>query len=102
MIYKNVPIFSRLTGKKVEKRQFLDFVNNPNNFDWGETTWALEKSEYIVRFYDFDNDERGKMWLCLKECGMTESIPFSPTMKFGGLSSAGRLKLSKIIKEIYN
>ena len=101
MIYKNIPILSRLTSKKVDNKMFLDFVNNPDNFDWNETTWALEESEYIIRFYDFDNNESGKIWVCLKGCGMTESIPFSPTMKFGGLSSAGRLKLSEILKGIY-
>ena len=101
MIYKNIPVLSRLTGKEINKNALLNFVNNPNNFDWGETTWALEESEYFLRFYDYNNNEVGKIWLCLNKCGMTQSIPFSPTMKFGGLSVEGRLKLSKILKDVY-
>jgi hypothetical protein len=102
VIYKNLPIFSRLTGKEVDKSLFLDFVNNPDNFSWNETTWSLDESEYIIRFYDHSNNEKGKIWLCLNKCGMTESIPFAPTMKFGGLSSAGKLRLLKIINDIYD
>ena len=35
----------------------------------------------------------------MAECGMTESIPFSPTMKFGGLSVIGRYRLTKMINK---
>ena len=52
-IYKNIPIISRLTKKEVDKNKITDFVNNPDNFDWGENTWTINESEYIFRFYDF-------------------------------------------------
>jgi hypothetical protein len=101
LIYKNIPVISRLTKREVDKNKIVDFVNNPDNFDWGETTWTINESEYILRFYDYKNKEIGKIWLCMTDCGMTESIPFSPNMKFGGLSFIGRDRLTKMINEIY-
>ena len=100
-IYKNIPVISRLTKKEVDKNQIIDFVNNPENFDWDETTWNINDSEYILRFYDFENKEIGKIWVSITDCGMTESVPFAPTMKFGGLSLIGTEKLKKMIDEIY-
>jgi len=100
-IYKNVPFISRLSSKKIDKRKILDFVNNPENFDWSETTWTINESEYIFRFYDSENIEIGKIWICLNDCGMTESIPFAATMKFGTLSKIGRENISEIIKKVY-
>ncbi len=101
LIYKNLPIISRLTKREVDKDKIIDFVNNPENFDWDETTWTIDESEYILRFYDLKNNEIGKIWICMTDCGMTESIPFSPTMKFGVLSLIGRDRLTKMINEIY-
>ena len=42
----------------------------------------------------------GKVWLCIEGCGMTKSIPFSPSMKFGGLSNVGRGNLDSLLKRI--
>lgn len=100
-IYKNIPLISRLTGKEIDKNEILDFVSNPDNFDWSETTWTINESEYIFRFYNHKNVEIGKIWICLNDCGMTESIPFSPTMKFGALSKLGKENISEIIQKVY-
>jgi hypothetical protein len=99
-IYSNDFLISRITGKKFsekQKNEIIDFFNNQENFDFGETTWELNEAEYILRFYNKDGNEMNKIWLCLKDCGMTFSKKFSPNMKFGGMSERGRLKISKII-----
>ena len=102
-IYKNEFLISRITSKTLsdkDTKSTIDFFNNPDNFDWGETTWDLNESEYILRFFDNQDNEIGKVWLCVEACGMTESIPFSPNMKFGGLSEDGRKQLDSILKRI--
>ena len=100
-IYKNHFLISRLNSKKInhiEKLQLINFFNDPENFDWSETTWELNEAEYIIRFYNNKDLEIGKVWLCLRECGMTFSKPFSPNMKFGGISESGKLKICNILK----
>ena len=55
VLFRNVFLISRLTKKEISKnsiQELIAFLNNPNNFDWGETTWSLDESEYILRFYD--------------------------------------------------
>lgn len=102
-LYKNQFLISRITSKTLSNENaiaMVDFLNTPNNFDWTETTWRLTESEYILRFFDNDNNEIGKIWLCLEECGMTKSIPFSPNMKFGGLSMTGRENLKDLLGRI--
>ena len=102
-LFKNNLFISRLTSKTVSelsKADLLTFFNNPSNFDWSETTWDLSDSEYILRFYNKENKEIGKVWLCLKDCGMTESEPFSPNMKYGALSKVGKKNLDFILNEI--
>ncbi|WP_422104378.1 hypothetical protein [Winogradskyella sp.] len=100
-IYKNLPFVSRLTGKSLSENQRIElqkFFNSPENFDWTETTWTLKESEYILRFFDQDEAEIGKVWLCLNNCGMTFTNPFSPNMKFGSLNNAGIKKIESILK----
>jgi hypothetical protein len=102
-LFKNNFLTSRLTSKtmsELNKKDLITFFNNPNNFDWSETTWSLSESEYILRFYNKENKEIGKIWLCLEGCGMTESEPFSPNMKYGGLSKVGKENLNYILNEI--
>jgi hypothetical protein len=102
-LFKNNFLTSRLTSKTVSelnKADLITFFNSPSNFVWSETTWNLSKSEYILRFYNKENKEIGKVWLCLEVCGMTESEPFSPNMKYGGLSEIGKEKLNFILNEI--
>lgn len=101
-LYKNALLISRLTSQKItesDKLKLLNFFNNPENFSWGETTWSLDESEYILRFFDEKENEVGKIWLCLKDCGMTKSIPFSPNMKYGGLSKLGRENIKNILND---
>ena len=100
-IFRNIPVISRITGKQVNKTEFLSFFNTPDNFNWSETTWTINETDYILRFYDFNNKTVGTIWICFDECGMTESIPFAPTMKFGGLSGIGKEKLTRMLREIY-
>ncbi|WP_299522326.1 hypothetical protein [Winogradskyella sp.] len=100
-IYRNVPFVSRLTGKSLSENQRLEvqkFFNSPENFDWAETTWTLRESDYILRFFNQEQVEIGKVWLCLNNCGMTFSNPFSLNMKFGSLSNAGIKKIESILK----
>ena len=102
-IYKNQFLMSRITSRTLSNKNAkstIDFFNDPKNFDWGETTWSLKESEYILRFFDNQDNEIGKVWLCIEGCGMTESIPFSPNMKFGGLSNLGRENLDRLLKRI--
>ena len=82
------------------KTEIVSFFNNPANFDWSETTWKVTDSEYILRFYNNQDEEIGKVWLCTEDCGMTKSIPFSPNMKYGSLSETGKERVKKIINKI--
>ena len=102
-LYKNRFLLSRLTSIAVNsqlKDELINFFNNPVNFDWNETTWSVDESEYILRFFNEKDNEIGKVFLCLEGCGMTESLPFSPNMKFGGLSDIGMKKILGIIEQI--
>lgn len=102
-LFRNRFLLSRLTSKtlsKLSKSEVITFFNNPVNFGWGETTWEVAESEYILRFYNKEDKEIGKIWLCLEGCGMTKSIPFSPNMKYGGLSQKGRENISRILTKI--
>ena len=36
-----------------------------------------------------------KIW----NCGMSKSIPFSPSMQFGGVSENGIIKLNKLLNQ---
>ncbi len=102
-IYKNQFLTSRITSRTLsnkDAKSIIDLLNNPDNFDWGETTWKLNESEYILRFFDNQENEIGTVWLCVEGCGMTESIPFSPNRKFGGLSNTGRINLDNLLKRI--
>lgn len=101
-LYQNTFLISRITSKEIsesDKIKLLNFFNNPENFSWGETTWNLDESEYILRFFDEKEIEVGKIWLCLEDCGMTKSIPFSPNMKYGGLSKSGKEKIKEILND---
>ncbi|REG90441.1 hypothetical protein C8P67_1258 [Flavobacterium aquicola] len=102
-LFKNTFLTSRITSKTISnlnKSELISFFNNPINFHWSETTWSLDESEYILRFYDDKDNEIGKIWLCLEGCGMTESIPFSPNMKYGGLSKTGMENINRIINKV--
>lgn len=101
-LYQNKFLISRLTSKDIsqsDKIKLLNFFNNPDNFNWGETTWSLDESEYILSFFDEKKVEVGKIWLCFEGCGMTKSIPFSPNMKYGGLSQLGRKSIKEILDD---
>jgi hypothetical protein len=101
-LYQNTFLISRITSKEIsesDKIKLLNFFNNPENFSWGETTWDLDESEYILRFFDEKEIEVGKIWLCLEDCGMTKSIPFSSNMKYGGLSKSGKEKIKEILND---
>ena len=102
-LYENKLLISRITSKiltEKNKTKMIEFLNNSENFSWSETTWSLKEAEYILRFYNLKNEEIGKVWLCLEGCGMTKSIPFSPNMKFGGISQIGKSRITKILKLI--
>lgn len=100
-LFRNSPFIGSLTSKTLKKEfnsNLVDFFNDSTNFDWSETTWSYRDSEYILRFY---NDDRiaGKIYLCLDKCGMTDTRPFTPNVKFGGLTDEGQRKLESIIND---
>jgi hypothetical protein len=101
-LFKNIPIVSILTGRTLKQNQidsFLNFCNDSTNFDWGETTWGLTEAEYFIRLYNSKDIVVGKIYFCLADCGHIDARPFSPSMKFGMLSTIGLAKINKIINE---
>lgn len=101
--YKNTPFISRFNSKTLSENQIQELVsiiNNPINFDWSETTWRIEESNYFFRFFDKDDKEIGELWVCNEKCGMTEIKPWIPTTKYGGLSEIGKSQLTELIDEI--
>ena len=101
--YKNIPILSRVMGKELaeaHKKKLIAIINNPDNFDWCETTWGIRESNYFFRFFNETDREIGKFWVCFDDCGMTEIRPWVPTTKYGGLSEKGKIKFAELINEI--
>lgn len=105
VLFRNVFLISRLTKKEIVKDSIQDlttFFNNPNNFNWGETTWSLDESEYILRFYNENDKLIGQIWICLEGCNMTFADPFTPNMKYGGLSKEGVEKIKTLLNKRLN
>lgn len=76
-MYYNNWYISRFTSIQLSYKAMtaiVAFLNNSENFSWGETTWNKGEAEYIVRFFDLNNYEIGKIWFCIDCCGMTYSI----------------------------
>ncbi len=66
ILFKNWFLLRRLTSKTISessKSEVISFFNNPVNFDWGETTWEIAESDYILRFY---NKEVELTWIMMK------------------------------------
>lgn len=102
-IFENKPIIGTFTSKTLNKKfntDLIQFFNDSTNFWWGETTWLYRESEYILRFYSEDKIV-GKIYLCLDNCGMIDTKPFTPNVKFGGLTNEGQKKLESIIEDKY-
>jgi hypothetical protein len=100
-LFENRAIFGQLTSKTLKVEQIdilIKFCNDTTNFNWSETTWQTNESEYYCKFYNDKNEVIGKMYFCLDKCGMTSSKPFCPTMKFGGLSEKGQKFIEQLIK----
>lgn len=101
-LFKNTPLVSVFTGKTLKQNQidnFLKFCNHTANFDWGETTWGLSEAEYFIRLYNAENKVVGKIYFCLADCGHINARPFSPSMKFGMLSTTGLDKINQLIND---
>jgi len=101
-LFKTTPIVGVFTGKTIKQNQvdsFLKFCNDTTNFDWGETTWELDEAEYFIRLYNFKDQVVGKIYFCLADCGHIDARPFSPSMKFGMLSTTGLDKINKLIND---
>ncbi|WP_300688772.1 hypothetical protein [Chryseobacterium sp.] len=104
-LFENIPLAGPLMGKTLKPFQinrFINFCNDPENFDWKETTWQVNDSEYYFKLYNDDNEVVGKIYFCLEKCGMTSSKPFCPAMKFGGLSEKGKNQIEKLINDKAN
>ncbi len=101
--YKNTLLTSRITSEKLtenETEEIMTFFNNPENFSFRETTWAVAESDYIFRFFHQNDKEIGKIWLSTDDTWMTKSRPFSPNMKYGSLSETGAKRILELIKRI--
>lgn len=99
-LFKNIPLVGVFSGKTLKQNQvdsFLQFCNDTANFDWGETTWGLYDAEYFIRLYNSNDQVVGKIHFCLTDCGNIYARPFSPSMKFGMLSTTGLVKINKLI-----
>lgn len=102
-MFRNIPVLGIFTGVTLNREQIdfiLNYCNNPSNFDWGETTWSERDSKYMFRFYNERGAVVGKLYVCLKDCRMTSSRPFSPRMKLGQLSEKGLRDIKRLILEI--
>ena len=101
-LFRNIPMISALTSKTLKKdyvNSFINFCNDTTNFHWGETTWQLSESKYYCRLYNEHGKVVGKIYFCLDDCGMTSSRPFSPAMKFGGLSPKGLNYIQQLVSD---
>lgn len=104
-LFKNLPLLGVFTGKTLRQTKigdFLVFCNDTTNFDWGESTWGLSESEYYFKLYNLEGKVVGKIYFMLSEQPMTESRPFCPSMKFGGLSNRGFIWINELIKNHNN
>lgn len=88
------------TLKKERISELVSLFNNPENFDWGETTWSDEDVDYIFKFYNENNELIGKVDMCYHDCGMIKSKPFTPNMKYGELTVKGNERLFLIIYKL--
>ncbi len=100
ILYKNnwLRKFTSQRLKSSWNDSITNFFNNPNNFDWSETTWQYDEAEYILKFLDSNRNLIGQIYLCLKDCGHLESSPFTPNMKFGRIKDSALNIISRIIK----
>lgn len=101
-LFKNIPVVGIFTGKILKQNQvnsFIQFCNDTANFDWGETTWGLHEAEYFIRLYNAKDEVVGKIYFCLADCRHVYARPFSPTMKFGMLSTSGLDKINQLIND---
>jgi hypothetical protein len=99
-LYRNISVISAITSKTLKQDyidNFVKFCNDTTNFHWGETTWQWSESKYYCRLYNAENKVVGKLYFCLDGCDMTSSLPFSPKMKFGGLSVKGSDYINQLI-----
>lgn len=101
-LYRNTPFISGLSGKTL-KQEYVDtlirFCNDTANYTWDETTWEESESEYYLRLYNKQNKIVGKIFICTDGCYMIKSIPFTPRMKFGGLSEKGVNDMRNLIND---
>jgi hypothetical protein len=104
-LYKNIPLIGVFTAKTLKSNKntaFVNFCNDSTNFSWGETTWGYYEAEYYIKLYNSENVTVGKIYICMKDCGMTSARPFCPAMKFGGLSGKGIKWLNELINNNNN
>jgi len=101
ILFQNKPIIGSLTTKKLRKEytwEVMQFFNNSSYFSWKESTWTHREAEYILRFY-YRDQVVGKAYLCLEGCGMIDTRPFTPNIKFGALSDDGRRELDSLLAD---
>jgi hypothetical protein len=100
--FKNIPMLGIFTSRTLKRElnvTFIKFCNDTASFDWRETTWSKRESEFYVLLYDSRDKVIGKIYFCLRDCGMTDARPLCPAMKFGGLSKTGRETIEKLFND---
>jgi len=81
-----------LNDKEIE--QFIELINNPLNFEWGETTFVSDK--LIV--FKMDTKEIGR--LEIMDEWIIKSQPNNILSKYGALTKEGRKKFKALIKKL--
>jgi hypothetical protein len=101
-LYNNNSMFSVISGKTLKQgyvENFIEFCNDTTNFDWSETTWEKSDSDYYCNLYNENGKVVGKIYFCLEGCSSISSLPFSPKMKFGGLSEKGLDYIYQLLRD---
>ncbi len=86
-LIKNTAFIGRLLGKDLTNEKIdtlLNFLNQPENYNWQKPHMRYADSDYILIFYNHKGLIIGKIWFCHK-CHQLITAPFSPRMKYGCL-----------------
>lgn len=80
--------------------QFLEIINNPNSFDWSETTF---ETAYHVNFH-MNNELVTTLSVnsVFSVVQPTQDWPKNKQFKFGGLKNTAKDELTKLVKQIYS
>ena len=96
---KKIPLGFKKTFTNDQTTRFLEIINDPVSFDWGETTY---EPEYQIDFLK-SNNVVTSLTIGIQDMAIVKTEPDWPIfkrMKFGKLKSERYLDFVKIINEI--